>query len=65
MINLDKLSLLGLFLTGCEKDIRENVEKNRATPTEFRNYYYNSYNLGHTPFWINHDSIPEQNNITT
>ena len=65
MKNPDKLPLWGLFLTVCEKDILEDVEKNSTTPIEYRNYYDNSYNLRHTPFWINHESIPEQNNITT
>jgi hypothetical protein len=31
----------------------------------FRDYNENSYNLRHTPLWIDHYSIPKQNNIST
>ena len=61
MRNLVKLLLLGLFLTGCEKDI----EDNNTLPIEYRNYNDNSYNLRHTPLWIDNYSIPKQNNIPT
>ena len=59
-----KLLFLVFFVTSCSKDIDEVIEFN-PLPKTFRDYNDNSYNLRHTPLWIDHYSIPKQNNIST
>jgi len=64
MKTLFKLLFLVFVVTSCSKDIDEVIEFN-PLPTVFRDYNDNSYNLRQTPLWIDHYSIPEQNNNST